>query len=140
MRAYATRRLGKTPPATSQSVSKSMKSNKSFGTKPELVLSKLLRKKICKNNFPGRPDFIYPKKKLAVFLHGCYWHHCPKCKLPLPKTHHAFWRRKFERNVERDILNRKELRRLGWNVIEVWEHDIKDNPYRAVEKIRMKLV
>lgn len=86
----------------SESISKSMKSNKSSGTKPELTLAKILRKKLYRNTLPGNPDFIYPKNKLAVFVQGCFWHRCPRCRLSLPKTNQIFWKKKFEMNVERD--------------------------------------
>ncbi|MBK9155070.1 MAG: very short patch repair endonuclease [Chloracidobacterium sp.] len=72
-----------------------------------------------------RPDISFVSKKTAIFVHGCYWHRCPKCKYPLPKTNTAFWTAKFERNVARDEQKRKELRRLGWKVITVWECDLK---------------
>lgn len=123
----------KPPKASSQSVSKSMKSNKSSGTKPELILSRLLRKRLYKNSLPGNPDFIYPRKRLAVFVHGCFWHRCPRCNLPLPKTHRAFWRRKFGRNVERDRLVKKELKSLGWKILEVWEHDVRKDPKKVAK-------
>jgi DNA mismatch endonuclease (patch repair protein) len=124
------------PKASSEAVTKSMRSNKSSGTKPELVLSKLLRKRLYKNGLPGNPDFIYPKKRLAVFVHGCFWHRCPKCKSKLPKTNRDFWRTKFLKNVERDKRNEKDLKSLGWKVVEIWEHEIERDPKRAVMEIK----
>lgn len=126
----------KSPKASSKSVSNSMRSNKSSGTKPELILAKLLRKKLYKNNLPGNPDFIYPKNKLAIFVHGCFWHRCPTCKRSLPKTHRAFWRRKFERNEERDKLVKRKLRSMRWKNIVVWEHEIRKDPMEITEKIK----
>ena len=111
-------------------------SNKGSGTKPELVLSHFLRKRIISNDLPGDPDFIYRRSKLAVFVHGCFWHRCPIDHLPLPKTHRAFWRRKFERNVERDRLNREELEAMGWRVMEIWEHEVKEDPKSVAANIR----
>ncbi|MDG6921108.1 MAG: very short patch repair endonuclease [Nitrososphaerota archaeon] len=113
-----------------------MRSNRGSGTKPELALSRLLRKKIMKTGLPGSPDFVYPRSKLAVFVHGCFWHRCPIHAKSLPKVHTAFWRRKFERNKERDRLNREELRSLGWRVIEIWEHEIREDPQSVAAKIR----
>ena len=115
-----------------------MKSNKGSGTKPELVLAKQLRRKLVVSALPGRPDFVYEKAKLAVFVHGCWWHGCPEHYTP-PKTHGAFWRRKLQRNIERDKLNRRELEALGWKVVEVWEHEVRNNPSRAARRI-LKLV
>lgn len=126
----------KSPMASSPSVSKSMKSNKSSGTKPELVLSKLLRKKIYKNKLAGSPDFVYCRKKIAVFVHGCFWHRCPICKIPLPKTHRAFWKSKFERNVQRDKLVKRKLRSIGWKHIVVWEHEVRKDPIGIAKKIK----
>jgi DNA mismatch endonuclease (patch repair protein) len=117
-------------------VSKAMKANRGSGTKPELVLSKLLRKRLVFSELPGRPDFVYPRARLAVFVHGCWWHRCPIDNLPLPKRHRSYWKRKFERNVERDRLNREELESIGWRVVEIWEHEIKENPEKAANRIR----
>lgn len=125
MRKYKSVSVGTSPKSKSEAISKSMKSNKSSGTKPELILSKLLRKKLYKNSLPGRPDFVYPKKRLAVFVHGCFWHRCPVCNLSLPKANRNFWKRKFERNVERDRLVKRELKSMGWDVIVLWEHEMK---------------
>jgi DNA mismatch endonuclease (patch repair protein) len=112
-----------------------MKGNRSSGTRPELLLAKLLRKKIIKNNLPGTPDFIFKRKKTAVFLHGCFWHRCPQCAFNLPKRNRAFWARKFEQNVERDILVKQELESMGWRVVQVWEHELKQDPMKVKEMI-----
>ncbi|MBI2084124.1 MAG: very short patch repair endonuclease [Candidatus Aenigmarchaeota archaeon] len=135
-RAYTTQPVGKSPKSNSKTVSKSMKSNKPRGTKPEKILSMLLKKKIERNTLPGNPDFIFPKKKIAVFVNGCFWHKCKKCNLPIPKTNTEFWKRKFERNIERDKINKKELDNLGWKVFEFWEHDIRSNPDKVLGRIK----
>jgi DNA mismatch endonuclease (patch repair protein) len=113
-----------------------MQANKGSGTKPELILAKVLRKRIIDSKLPGSPDFTYPKSKVAVFVNGCFWHRCPIHGRSLPKTNIEFWRRKFERNMERDRLNRAELESMGWKVIEVWEHDVKENPRDVARRIR----
>ena len=56
---------------------------------------------------PGRPDIAYPGRKVAIFVHGCYWHHCPRCYPNLPKSNSAFWARKFELNRERDAASER---------------------------------
>jgi DNA mismatch endonuclease (patch repair protein) len=127
--------VGPSPRSTSMAVSRSMRSNRRSGTRPELVLSRLLRKRILRNSLPGNPDFVYPRARLAVFVHGCFWHKCPVDALPLPKTHAAFWKRKFARNVERDRLNREELQSMGWKVIEIWEHEVKANPRACADRV-----
>jgi len=88
---------------------------------------------------PGRPDIAFPRKRLAVFVNGCYWHRCPHCDLPLPKTNKVFWKRKFELNVERDVRKREELRIIGWSVITIWECEIKKDVDRCARKIQRHL-
>ena len=73
-----------------------------------------------------RPDITYPGRRLAIFVHGCFWHRCPTCNLGLPKTNVDYWREKFERNVERDKRKEDTLLDLGWNVHTIWECNLKD--------------
>jgi DNA mismatch endonuclease (patch repair protein) len=112
-----------------------MRSNYARGTKPELAMSRLLHKRLASSSLPGTPDFVYPEEKLTIFVHGCWWHGCPE-HYRAPKTHAAFWRRKLERNRERDRLNRRELESMGWRVLEVWEHEIKKDPEAIANRIR----
>lgn len=135
MRDYESPPVGRPPKSRSKAVSRSMKSNRSSRTGPELVLAKLLRKPIVKSDLPGSPDFVYPNKKVAIFVHGCFWHRCPTCDFDLPKRNRGFWKRKFERNVERDRLVREELEGTGWKVLEVWEHQIKEDPKKVSRAI-----
>ena len=135
-RRYATKPVGAAPKASSPPVPKSMRSNKRSGTRLEITLSRLLRKKLRPSALPGRPDFVYENAKLAVFAHGCFWHRCPRDRYQLPRTHRLFWKRKLERNVERDRLNRVELEAMGWRVVEVWEHEVREDPAAVAQKIR----
>lgn len=134
VRSYKSKPVGVSPAPSSRAISRSMRSNRAKGTGPELVLSRELGRKLMKSTLPGSPDFVYPSAKLAVFVQGCFWHGCPKHYKP-PKTHAAFWRRKFARNVERDRLNREELQSMGWKVMEIWEHEVKDDPKASAEKV-----
>lgn len=84
---------------------------------------------------PGRPDFYFPRKRVAVFVDGCFWHGCPKCG-HVPKTNRPFWAAKIERNRARDIRNGSQLRTIGVKVLRVWEHEIKCD----AEKVLAKLV
>ena len=68
----------------------------------------------------GKPDFVFPKARVAVFVDGCFWHGCPRHST-LPAGNRAFWKRKFARNAARDRLVSRTLRALGWRVIRVWE-------------------
>jgi DNA mismatch endonuclease (patch repair protein) len=70
-----------------------------------------------------RPDFIFPRLKLAIFVDGCFWHGCPRHGTQ-PKGNRAFWKRKFARNLARDTLVNRTLRRSGWRVLRVWEHEL----------------
>lgn len=124
------------PKASSEGVARSMRSNKSSGTKPELNLAKLLRKKLLVSRLPGRPDFVYSRAKLAIFVQGCWWHGCRVCKIPLPRTHSYYWRKKLERNMERDKLNFAKLESDGWKAVEVWEHELKKDPTAVVSKVK----
>jgi DNA mismatch endonuclease (patch repair protein) len=135
-RRYASRLAGPAPEASSAAVSRSMRSNKGSGTEPELTLARLLRKKLTRSKLPGSPDFVYPRAKLAVFVHGDWWHRNPALNLPLPKKHRAFWSRKFARNVERDRLVREELEATGWQVLVVWEHEVSEDAVAVARRIR----
>ena len=82
----------------------------------------------------GRPDIVLPKSKTAVFLHGCFWHKCPRCYKE-PKSNVQYWLPKIEKNVERDKANARLLKKDSWKVMRIWEHEIKNNFDSAVEKI-----
>ena len=129
------------PPPSSEITTKVMRSNKGKDTKPELTLRKALREsgfpgyRINWKKVPGRPDISYPGRKVAIFVNGCFWHRCPHCNLPLPKSHTDFWKRKFDRNVERDRRKTEELESLGWTVVTVWECEIKKDLPTVVSRL-----
>lgn len=83
---------------------------------------------------PGHPDIILPKFKVAIFIDGCFWHRCPICKKTMPESNKEYWRRKIERNVERDRDNDAKLVGMGWIPIHVWEHQIKADLSLAIEE------
>jgi DNA mismatch endonuclease (patch repair protein) len=83
----------------------------------------------------GNPDFVFPKLHVAVFVDGCYWHGCPKCGL-VSKSNTDYWLAKIERNRRRDKENARSLRREGWVVVRIWEHDLRDHPTKCVMKVR----
>lgn len=71
----------------------------------------------------GKPDFIFPAKKVALFVDGCFWHSCPTHS-NMPQNNQEFWRGKLQKNKDRDKFVTYELRKLGWKVIRVWEHEL----------------
>lgn len=72
----------------------------------------------------GNPDFVFPKERVAVFVDGCFWHGCPRCR-NIPLTNAAYWAAKNERNRTRDRLVARLLRREGWTVVRIWEHSFR---------------
>jgi DNA mismatch endonuclease (patch repair protein) len=76
---------------------------------------------------PGRPDVTFPGVRLALFVHGCYWHRCPTCALRPVKANAEFWRAKFEANRLRDSRAAAALAAAGWDVMTVWEHEIRSD-------------
>lgn len=122
-----------------ESVRRSMRANVSADTKPEQELRRALwaagfrgyRKNV--RTLPGTPDIVFPRLKLAIFVHGCFWHGCSRCTRNLaPKTNSAFWRAKVEQNEERDARVTTELERLGFRVVTVWECELAED---ALEKV-----
>jgi DNA mismatch endonuclease (patch repair protein) len=89
--------------------------------------------------FRVRPDFVFPKIKLAVFVDGCFWHGCPQHGTQ-PKGNRAFWKNKFARNKARDVLVNQSLRRANWRVVRLWEHELaKKNEARLLRRIQRAL-
>ena len=108
-----------------------MSNIKSSGTKPEETVSKYLfsqgfryRKNVKK--LPGQPDIVLPKYETVIFVNGCYWHGHEGCKyFVMPKTNVEFWGNKIKYNQRRDTENHKKLKEMGWNVIIIWECEIR---------------
>ena len=129
------------PPPSSPAVRAVMKANWARRTGPERSLCAALRGsgfggyRLNWRKAPGRPDIAYPGKHLAIFVHGCFWHHCPRCYPNLPRSHAEFWARKFELNRERDARKRRQLEEAGWSVIEAWECDVRDRPGQLVDEV-----
>jgi DNA mismatch endonuclease (patch repair protein) len=83
----------------------------------------------------GKPDFVFPKLRLAVFVDGCFWHCCPQ-HATKPKNNATFWRKKLAANKARDQLVTRELRSLGWRVIRIWEHELAGHAEKCVARLR----
>ena len=73
---------------------------------------------------PGKPDFVFPRKRLAIFVDGCFWHGCPSCYKE-PKKNKAFWKNKVQGNQRRDRRVDRQLREKGWSVCRIWECRLK---------------
>lgn len=87
----------------------------------------------------GSPDVILLEQKKAVFLHGCFWHKCHLCYRE-PKSQRKYWLPKIERNIRRDKANEKSLRKSGWKIVKIWEHELKQNKQVLSEFFKKKLL
>ncbi len=85
------------------------------------------RFRLQRRDLPGTPDIVFPRHRVCILVHGCFWHRHPGCKFAtLPKTRTEYWRSKFDRNVERDRKNITELKTLNWKVEVIWECETRD--------------
>jgi DNA mismatch endonuclease (patch repair protein) len=103
------------------------------------------RYRVNDKNLIGKPDIVLPKYKTVIFLHGCFWHRHEGCKYAgIPKTNTEFWVDKITSNSERDKINLQKLTALGWNVLTVWEceirHEYKHDIMPLVDRIAADLL
>lgn len=135
----------RSPVPKNEAVSRVMSANKRKDTKPEITLRRALwaegARGYRKNwkSLPGRPDIAFPTRRVAIFINGCYWHRCPKCRLPIPKTNSDFWKEKFRMNKLRDKKKIRELQKLGWKTMVVWECEIRHDLAKEVSLIKKML-
>lgn len=107
---------------------------RSKNTKPEVIIRRLLhslgyRFRLYRKELPGNPDIVLPKYKTVIFVNGCFWHQHEGCKRSkLPKSNSLFWNVKLQKNVERDKKNIRILEDLGWQVLLIWECQLRDLP------------
>ena len=100
-------------------------------TGPEKAVRSILHRmgyrfRLQRRDLPGKPDIVLSKYRIAIFVHGCFWHRHSGCKrASRPATNTAYWDRKFERNVSRDALNKTALENDGWRVLVIWECELK---------------
>lgn len=103
-------------------------------TKPELIVRSLLhamgyRFRVQMKGVPGRPDIAFPRRRKIVQIHGCFWHAHEGCAtFRMPKSRTEFWEEKFARNKERDARLEQAARAAGWDVLTLWECELKDEP------------
>jgi DNA mismatch endonuclease (patch repair protein) len=137
--------LGPIPPASSQAVRRQMLGNKGSDTRPEIRVRTALWAaglrgyRVNWKTPVGRPDIAFVGRRIAIFVHGCFWHSCPHCQIPRPKTNADYWERKFIRNKERDMRKVRDLQAAGWKVIELWECQTKKDIEACVTKVREAL-
>lgn len=121
-----------------------MRGNRKVDTRPEVLIRSLLHerglrfRKHLEIRFAGggvRPDIVFPGKRLAVFVDGCFWHRCPDHGTS-PSTNSFYWEQKLRRNVERDRSVDRELGGAGWTVLRIWEHE---DPRRAADRIAREI-
>jgi DNA mismatch endonuclease (patch repair protein) len=109
-----------------------MRSIRSFDTKPEMVVRKVVtrlgyRYRLHVRSLPGSPDLVFRSKRKAIFVNGCFWHFHQKCGTAhFPESRLEYWGAKLQRNRNRDTLNLRQLKQLGWKVLVVWECEVKD--------------
>ncbi|MDD5493756.1 MAG: very short patch repair endonuclease [Dehalococcoidia bacterium] len=125
-----------------QERSERMRLVKSKDTRPELVVRRLCRElshkgyRLHRKDLPGKPDIAFIGRKVALFVHGCFWHgHDCHGRVRHPKSNQYYWRSKIDRNVARDVENIAALETLGWRVIVIWECETKH-----LEQLAPKLI
>lgn len=109
-------------------------------TTPELTVRRKLhaagfRFRLQRRDLPGRPDIVLPRYRTVIFVHGCFWHR-HRCRyFQWPKTRAEFWRDKIGSNVKRDGKQQRELVRLGWKVIVLWECEVRAGEFGALRPL-----
>ncbi|WP_289172298.1 very short patch repair endonuclease [uncultured Parasutterella sp.] len=117
---------------------------RSRNTKPEIFVRSMLHRmgyrfRLNRKDIFGHPDIVLPKRRIAIFVHGCFWHghqNCPKSKLPSTNT--EFWASKISGNIERDRLVKNTLIELGWRVLVIWQCSMKNKEKQAELSSKIK--
>lgn len=115
-------------------------------TKPERIVRSMLHRAGYRftvngplnRTLPGKPDVVLPKYRTVVFVHGCFWHlhnGCPAGRLPKSSSTGVNWEEKLGKNVKRDAQNTRQLRNLGWRVLNVWECQVLENPEQVMSRL-----
>lgn len=121
--------------------SENMRRIRNKNTKPELAVRSVLHRlgyrfRVNRRDLPGCPDIVFPSRRKAILVHGCFWHQHKNCMDGrLPKTRKSYWIPKLERNKQRDLVSRGALRRCGWSVAVVWECEISKHEQKAICKL-----
>ncbi|TLG89436.1 DNA mismatch endonuclease Vsr [Pseudomonas edaphica] len=128
---------------TQERRSQNMSRIKGKNTKPEMIVRSAchdlgLRYRLHRKDLPGTPDLVFPKHRLCLFVHGCFWHRHPDCKYAYtPKSRLDFWSPKLAKNVERDAKAQRALETSGWRVSIIWECQTKNRDALQTEIKKM---
>jgi DNA mismatch endonuclease (patch repair protein) len=109
----------------------------SKNSKDEIIIRKILWKKGMRYRIhygPYKIDIAFPRKKIAIFYDSCFWHSCPSHG-KIPENNNMFWKNKLYKNWERDRQVDGELKKLGWTVIRIWEHDLKEGANEIMDSV-----
>lgn len=115
---------------------------KSKDTRPEMAVRRFLharglRFRLHCKDLPGRPDLAFPSRRVALFVHGCFWHRHPGCKLAtMPTTRVEFWKAKFEATIARDSATLTALEQAGWTTLIIWECELNAE---ALERLYVRI-
>ena len=110
---------------------------RSSNTKPEIAVRSVLHRNGFRftvngplnKKLPGKPDLVLPRYRTIIFVHGCFWHGHENCKISrIPKTRTDWWKSKIGKNQDRDKIVRKTLIEMDWNILTIWECEIKEDP------------
>jgi DNA mismatch endonuclease (patch repair protein) len=111
---------------------------RSKNTSPELIVRSFLHRngfrfRICDSRLPGKPDIVLKMYNLIIQVRGCFWHQHPDCRrATIPSSNTEYWHPKLQRNIERDQQTDAELTALGWNVVTIWECDVKKGRFEQI--------
>jgi DNA mismatch endonuclease (patch repair protein) len=126
------------PAALNAAVSRQMSRMPRRSTGPELAVRRELHRlglrfRVNYAALPGRPDLVFTRARMAIFIDGCFWHRCPQHGV-LPRHNGQWWRTKLDRNVARDAEKDAALRALGWLPVHIWEHENPDDACKRIER------
>lgn len=130
---------------TKEKRSELMSKVRSADTKPELMVRRYLhrhgfRYSLHSSKLPGKPDIVFPSRKVVIFVNGCFWHGHQHCRyFKVPKSNSEFWQNKIASNVARDEKNIKALKEMGYRVIVLWTCQLKSSSIKSLEAVVRKI-
>ena len=121
--------------------SRVMSKVRSRNSRPELYVRRTIwaegfRYRLHVRKLPGKPDMALKKYRLAIFVHGCFWHHHGCANDRRPASNREYWDRKLDGNAERDARHRSQLQEMGWTVVTIWECSLKDDTESLLKHLR----